>query len=495
MERSAGILMPISSLPSPYGIGTFGKAAFTFVDFLSHAKQSYWQILPVGPTGYGDSPYSSFSSFAGNPYFIDLDELCREKLLRKKDFCNIDWGSDETRIDYGLLYQNRMKVLRKAADALLERNDEEFRLFLNEEKEWLDDYALFMTIKAMQNGKSFRDWPEELRYREKKALEHFEELHKHEINQQKAIQYLFFRQWKKVKEYANSKGIRIIGDIPIYVSADSVEIWSEPRQFQTDEKGELKRVSGYPPENETDDGQRWGTPLYDWKYLAKDHYSWWVRRIRGQLKLYDVLRLDHFIGFSRYYAIPAENKTARGGSWKKGPGYSLFKTIRHELGDVPFIAEDLGWLDDGTRKLLKQTGFPGMKNMIYAFFPDNPSSDYLPHKFVRNCVVYPSTHDSEPLVAWFKTADKGTINKAIRYLRLDEEEGYNWGMIRGAYAGVENLVIVQLQDYLGLDEKARMNDPSRSWGNWKWRCLSTDLKRGLSARIAQMTELYDRVGS
>ncbi len=492
MKRSAGTLMPITSLPSRYGIGTMGKEARKFADFLDRAHQSYWQILPLGPTSYGDSPYQSFSSFAGNPYLIDLEELEKDGYLKKSEYTKPNWGNDAEKVDYGLIYINRFPVLYIAVKRLFERKPEDLEIFFEEEKEWLDDYALFMTIKNVYNGAAVRNWPEELRYRNKKALKDFEMKHQDEVLFWKGVQYLFFKQWKSLKEYVNALGIKIIGDIPIYVAEDSVEVWSDPKQFQLDEENHPIEIAGCPPDGFAVDGQRWGNPLYDWDYMKKDHYSWWIRRIKAQFRFYDTLRLDHFRGFAGYYAIPASEKTARNGVWKKGPGYDLFKTIEKKLGKLDIIVEDLGFLTEDVYELLEKCGYPGMKNMQFAFYPENPGSEYLPHNFVKNCVVYVGTHDNEPIMGWFKYGEKKCTRRAVKYLHLDKTEGYNWGMIRGAYSGVEDLAVVQFQDYLGLGMEARINAPSTAEGNWCWRVKKNDFKAALADKIASYVDLYDR---
>ncbi len=492
MKRSAGILMPISSLPSPYGIGTMGKAARQFCDFLQKAGQSYWQILPLGPTSYGDSPYQSYSSFAGNPYLIDLDELRKDGYLRTKDYAEIYWG-DGKKVDYGILYNERFKVLRKAVKRLLQKDRDLCLSFFEEEKEWLDDYAYFMTIKNALGGKPVREWPEELHFRNRKALKEVGEAHEEDILFWKGVQYLFFAQWKKLRAYANEKGIKIIGDIPIYVAEDSVEVWADPKQFQLDGEGHPTEIAGCPPDGFAVDGQRWGNPLYDWDYMKKHHYDWWIRRIRAQFRFYDTLRLDHFRGFAGYYAIPADEQTARNGVWRKGPGYDLFRTIEKKLGKLDIIVEDLGFLTDDVYELLEKCGYPGMKNMQFAFYPDNPGSEYLPHNFIPNCVVYVGTHDNEPIMGWFQYGEKASTKRAIEYLHLDEKEGLNWGMIRGAYSGVENLAIVQIADFLGLGYEARINTPSYPDGNWVFRVKEGDLTPKLARKIRKITALYDRI--
>lgn len=491
MKRSAGILMPISSLPSKHGIGTFGKEAYEFIDFLVKAKQTYWQILPLGHTSYGDSPYQSFSSYAGNPYFIDLDILNEEAYLKKSEYENINWGNMND-IDYALLYKKRYKVLRKACDRLINENNKEFKKFIKQENNWLNDYAIFMALKYKYEGKSYQRWPKQYRLRNKKALSLFKKKNEKDILFWKAIQYFFYKQWFNVKKYANDKGIKIIGDLPIYVAEDSADVWANPKQFQLNKYLKPTEIAGCPPDSYSEDGQRWGNPLYDWDYMKKEKYSWWIDRVKGQFALYDVVRIDHFRGFAGYYAIPAKEKSARHGVWKKGPGYALFKQIKKELGDLEFIAEDLGFLTPDVYDLLDKCGYPGMKNMQFAFYPDYPDSEYLPHNFIKNCVVYVSTHDNEPIMAWFKYASRKSTRRAIDYLHLDKKEGYNWGMIRAAYSGVENLAIIAMQDFLALGMNARINEPSTIGKNWRWRINKKDINDKLAKRIAYEIDMYAR---
>ena len=395
--------MPIFSLPSPYGIGTMGQAARDFLDFLQAGGQSYWQLLPVGPTSYGDSPYQSFSSFAGNPYFIDLDDLAADGLLEPSEYQNLDWGQPD-KVDYGLLYAARYPVLRKAVKRLLAGPPADYQAFLSENSDWLDNYALFMAVKGEYGGVSWQEWPEGLRLRQDKALAGARARLEDEIRFWLGVQYLFFRQWDALKALAHQRGISIIGDLPIYVALDSADVWASPGQFQLDEDLAPTEVAGCPPDAFTADGQLWGNPLFDWEKMKEDGYRWWLRRIGFQFRLFDVLRIDHFRGFDEYYAIPYGDKTARNGRWKPGPGLDFFKTVNRELGRREIIAEDLGFLTDTVRKLLKNTGYPGMKVLEFAFDPKNRDSEYLPHRFQRNCVVYAGTHDNETIEGWLESA-------------------------------------------------------------------------------------------
>lgn len=492
--RKAGVLLPISSLPSPYGIGTLGAAAREFVDFLSAGGQSCWQILPVCPTGYGDSPYQSFSSYAGNPYLIDLDELASEGLLRSEEYQPLDWGSDAERVDYGLLYERRYPVLRKAAERLLSWNDVEFESFCRENAFWLEDYSLFMALKKRHNACSWFTWPRGERLREPAVMEKARRELAPEIDFWKAVQCLFFRQWKRLKAYANGKGITMIGDLPIYVSADSADVWSDPQQFQLDAEGRPTEVAGCPPDGFSADGQLWGNPLFDWDFMRQDGYTWWIRRIAFQFQIYDTLRIDHFRGFEAYYAIPSGNTTAQGGRWRPGPGIAFFRKIHEALGPRDIIAEDLGFLTDGVKELLRESGYPGMKVLQFAFDSRDTGSGYLPHLYGRHCVVYTGTHDNDTIQGWIENATPEDVAFAKAYLRLNREEGWHWGMIRSAWASVADLAIIPFQDFLGLGSQARMNTPSTLGGrNWQWRARAGDFSDKLADRLHRETALYQRL--
>ncbi|MEE3487875.1 MAG: 4-alpha-glucanotransferase [Bulleidia sp.] len=493
MNRSAGILMPITSLPSPYGVGTMGKAARQFIDFLHLGGQSYWQILPIGPTGYGDSPYQSFSTFAGNPYLIDLDDLKKDGWLKRSEYAGIAWGEDPAKVDYGTLYNNRFNVLRKAADRLNAEKPRAYSTFLKEHAWWLDDYALFMAEKYEHEGKSYTLWEDDIRLRRPEALKKETKRLSEEIRFWKAVQYFFFDQWKKMAAYAHANGVKIIGDVPIYVSPDSADLWANPSLFQLDRKGRPTEVAGCPPDGFSADGQLWGNPLYNWNAMKKDHYAWWMKRISHQVSLVDVLRIDHFRGFESYYAIPYGAATAKNGRWKKGPGISFFNEVKKQLGDLDIIAEDLGFLTPEVIEMVHKTGYPGMKVLEFAFDPRDTGSGYLPHKYTNNCVVYAGTHDNDTVMGWFSTADKEFTKRAIQYLHLDEKEGYNWGYIRGAYESVANLAVMQFQDILGLGSEARINTPSTTGGNWVWRCEPGAYNKTLARKLRSWTALYDRL--
>ncbi|MBQ1318809.1 MAG: 4-alpha-glucanotransferase [Solobacterium sp.] len=493
MKRSAGILMPLSALDGPYGIGTMGRQARKFVDFLARAGQKYWQILPLGPTGYGDSPYSCFSSFAGNPYLIDLDLLADRGLLKKEEYEWLYWGGDPCRVDYHALYEYRDRVLRMAVARLLAEDPQHVIQFAEKEKDWLRDYALFMTAKKVYDGQPFTQWPDKLRRHDARELERFAAGHGDEIMFWQSVQYLFFMQWTALKQYAGQRGIEIIGDLPIYVSPDSVEAWSSPGFFQLDRQGKPKEVAGCPPDGFSADGQLWGNPLYNWRAMKKDGYAWWTARIRQQLRFYDVLRIDHFRGFAGYYAIPAGEETARNGVWKKGPGIDFFRTVEAQLPEMQIIAEDLGFLTPDVLEMLAETGYPGMKVLEFAFDPDDPDNEYLPHNFTENCIVYAGTHDNDTVQGWMANTPKESTDLARQYMGLNEQEGYHWGMIRTAYTSVAKIAVIQLQDFLGLGSEARMNTPSTLGNNWVWRVSPGAYTDDLADRIAQLTGLCGRL--
>lgn len=489
MKRSAGILCPIFSLPSPYGIGTLGQAARDFIDFLEQTKQSYWQILPIGPTSYGDSPYQSFSSYAGNPYFIDLDTLKDQGLLLQEEYDSLDWGNDPQRIEYAKLFNHRFEVLKKAVARL---DDPAFDVFCQAEAAWLDDYALFMTIKDLHDGKSFLTWPAQLRNREPQALEQIQKEHASAIRTWKGIQYFFFQQYATMKAYANLHHVQIIGDIPIYVAMDSVDVWSHPEQFLLNETGKPDFVAGCPPDAFSEDGQLWGNPLFDWERMKKDGYQWWIDRIAHQMRFVDVLRIDHFRGFAGYYAIPAKDQTARNGHWEKGPGIGLFDAIHDVLGNLNIIAEDLGFLTPDVYELVQQVGYPGMKILQFAFDDRDTGNGYYPHSYTRHCVVYPGTHDNDTVLGWMHSASPENVQQAIDYLHLDEKEGYNWGMIRGCFGSVADWAIIPMADILGLDNQGRINVPSTLGNNWVWRFEEKELNESIIKKLKKMTNLYGR---
>ncbi|MFR3792873.1 MAG: 4-alpha-glucanotransferase [Blautia massiliensis (ex Durand et al. 2017)] len=490
--RSSGILLHITSLPGPGGIGTMGAAAREFVDFLAAAGQSHWQILPVCPTSYGDSPYQSFSTFAGNPYLIDLDELAAEGLLRPEEYRDIDWQAPPDRVNYGVLYQKRYPVLRRAATALLADPPADYDAFCREQAAWLPDYALFMALKDEHGGRPWTLWEEPLRRREPAALAAARARLRGNIAFWQAVQYLFFRQWRALKQYANGRGISIIGDLPIYVAMDSVDVWASPEQFQLDEKLDPIEVAGCPPDGFSATGQLWGNPLFDWDAMERDGFAWWIRRIRHVCAIYDTVRIDHFRGFAGYYAIPYGSADACGGRWRPGPGMKLFSAVEKALGPQPIIAEDLGFLSEDVYQLLRDTGFPGMKVLEFAF-DSRDGGEYRPHTYPARCVAYTGTHDNEPLNGWLATAPAEGVERATAYLNLTDGEGKNWGMMRGIWSSVAELAVVQAQDVLGLGHEARMNTPSTLGGNWCWRALPGAFTPALAARLRDCMELYGRL--
>ena len=492
MKRSSGILMPISSLPSPHGIGTLGVEARKFVDFLAAAGQSWWQILPVSPTSYGDSPYQSFSAYAGNPYFIDLDLLCEDGLLTPEEVNAVNWGADPARVDYSAIYNGRFPLLHLAMERGWERDVDKVKSFSVQSDTWLPDYALFMALKRHFGMKSWTEWPDEdIRLRRPEAVQHYQKELADDIRLFTYIQYLFFRQWEALRAYAHEKGIGIIGDLPIYVAMDSADVWADPRAFQLDERNVPAEVAGVPPDYFTADGQLWGNPLYDWDAMKADGYSWWVRRIAGASRLYDILRIDHFRGLESYWAVPYGETTAKIGHWVKGPGMDLIGVLTEKFPNIQFIAEDLGYLTPEVRQLLADSGLPGMKILQFAF-DSREAANYLPHTYPRNCVCYAGTHDNSTLMGWKNDAAPADIAAAREYLGLNEEEGFHWGILRGGQSSVADLFVAQMQDYLGLGSEARMNTPGILGGNWQWRMLPGQITEDLTKRIARMTSLYGR---
>ena len=492
MKRSSGILMPISSLPSPYGIGTMGKAAYAFVDFLAEARQAWWQILPVGPTSYGDSPYQSFSAYAGNPYLVDPDMLIRDGLLTEEEVSAVDWGDDPACVDYAKIYENRIPLLRLAKERGWQRDAEKVAAFAEENRGWLADYALFMALKRHFGMVAWTEWPDEdIRLRKAAAVARYTKELAEDIDLFVYIQYLFFAQWQALRAYAHEKGIGIIGDLPIYVAMDSADVWADPNGFQLDEKNVPKEVAGVPPDYFSEDGQLWGNPLYDWDAMKRDGYGWWIRRIEGASHLYDILRIDHFRGFESYWAVPYGETTAKIGRWVKGPGMDLVGVLTGWFPNIQFIAEDLGYLTAEVRQLLADSGLPGMKVLEFAFDSREPSN-YLPHTYTNHCVCYAGTHDNAPLMIWKDEAAKDDIAMAVQYLGLNDGEGFHWGVLRGGMSSVADLFVAQMQDYLGLGKGSRMNVPGILGGNWQWRMLPGQITPELTARIADMTRLYGR---
>ena len=511
--RESGILMPVSSLPGPYGIGCFGAEALKFVDFLAAAGQHIWQLLPLSPTGYGDSPYQSCSAFAGNPYFIDLDALKADGLLTAAQLKAEPWGTDPLSVDYGTLYTSRYKVLRAAYAAWREKYagrfgcahyyPDDYYAFTLTNESWLNDYALYMALKTANGMKSWAEWPREYRLRDAGALAEFAAGQEEEIGFWKFLQYEFAVQWKKVKDYANEKGIKILGDIPIYVSADSVDAWVGGELFELDAQGGFARVAGCPPDYFSADGQLWGNPLYNWPYHKQTGYAWWVRRVRHALGIYDLLRIDHFRGFDTYWAIPAGSPTARTGKWENGPGMDLFRALEAALGKLPIIAEDLGDLVPSVRKLLADSTFPGMKVLQFAF--GGGDNEYLPHNHVKNSVVYPGTHDNTTLTDWWVNAAPAKEKaNAAAYLHLTpckptakevaavRTDAARIALLRAALGSVADRAIIPMADWLGLGAEAHLNTPGKLGGNWAWRAAEGFDTALLAGRIEAECAVYCR---
>lgn len=489
--RSSGILMHITSLPSPYGVGTLGKEAYSFIDFLKNSGQEYWQILPVGPTGYGDSPYQSFSAFAGNPYFIDLDCLEKDGLLRKEEYKDIDFGSDPERVDFEKLYNKRFKILSLACSRLEESR--EYLQFCKKNAYWLDDYAKYTVIKESLGGIPFTLWPDELRLGDKKAIKNICSAREEDMTVIKKTQFLFDRQWSALRAYAKKSGIKIIGDIPIYVSPDSADVFSSPDMFVLGDDNRPTEVAGCPPDAFSADGQLWGNPLYRWDKMEADGFSWWKKRLARSSELFDCVRIDHFRGFDSYYCIPTSSKTAAKGKWRKGPGMKLFDAIKDSIGALEIIAEDLGTITPSVRRLLKRSGFPGMKVLQFAFTPGE-ESEYLPHRHTENCVVYTGTHDNDTTKGWLSSLDEEQLKFASDYMRLSEREGEVWGVIKAAMQSPAKLCIIPMQDFINADSSARMNTPSTLGGNWTWRIADGCTNDWLARLIYNTTATYSRVG-
>ena len=492
--RTSGVLMHISSLPSPYGIGTMGKEARKFADFLKRAGQKYWQILPICPTSYGDSPYQSFSTFAGNPYFISLEALVEEGVLTKAECEAVDWGKVKGSIDYKKIYEGRYPLLRKAYERSNVHENAAHQQFVKENSWWLSDYALFMAVKDRFDGVEWKLWADDIKLRWGPAMDYYREELYFDIEFHQYMQFKFYEQWMQLKTYANKKGVQIIGDIPIYVAMDSADTWANPGLFKLDENNEPTQVAGCPPDGFSATGQLWGNPLYDWEYHKKTGYDWWIRRIEHCFRLYDVVRIDHFRGFDEYYAVPYGEKTAVHGKWMPGPGIELFRTLEEKIGRKRIIAEDLGFLTPSVIQLLKESGFPGMKVLQFAF-DSREDSNYLPHTYTRNCVVYTGTHDNDTTKGWYHTAAGSTRQFAKEYMykpRLDEDT-LAGDFIAMAMGSAADLCIVPMQDYLGLGSDARINTPSTLGGNWEWRMKPGEPDEGTVREMERMTKIYGRL--
>lgn len=490
-KRASGILMPLSSLPSKYGIGNLGKEARKFIDFLEEAGQTYWQLLPLGPTSYGDSPYASPSTFAGNPYFIDPDELIENGMLTAEDLSGIDWGTQPDRVDYGQIYNNRFRILRKAYDNSKNRIAGELEVFRRNNASWVENYALFMALKVHFGMVSWIEWPEEVRLRKSDVLDYYRWELSDDVGFWVFTQYLFFGQWSKLKEYADKHGIKFIGDVPIYVALDSADVWSEPGYFQLDEKYVPTEVAGVPPDDFTADGQLWGNPLYDWDKMKADGYGWWIRRIEGVERLYDVIRIDHFRGIESYWAVPYGDKTAANGKWKKGPGMELVGMLTSWFSNLEFIAEDLGYPTPEVKKLLSDSKLPGMKILQFAFYADG-ESDYLPHNIEKNSVCYIGTHDNETTLGWLASSKEKNLKYAEKYIHKGEDESWCRALIRTGMASASILFVCSMQDLLELPADCRMNTPGNPQGNWRWRMLPGAVDEKLAKELKDLTELYRR---
>lgn len=488
--RKSGILMAVSSIPSKYGIGTFSKEAYEFVDFLEKAGQRLWQLLPLGPTGYGDSPYQSFSTFAGNPYYIDLEEFIEEGWLTRQDCKESDF-TEGAYVDYEKIFFTKFKLLKKAFLNSNMKNNASYQSFVEENKAWLADYALYMAMKDSFGGISWIEWEKDCKLRKEETLQKYREELKEEIAFYQFQQYYFAKQWRALKKYANDKGIEIIGDIPIYVALDSADAWANPALFQMDEEGIPTAVSGCPPDAFSATGQLWGNPLYNWDYMKQEGYTWWIERIRYCLTLYDVIRIDHFRGFDEYYAIPYGHETAECGHWEKGPGYELFQVLKDKLGECKVIAEDLGFLTPSVIELVQKTGYPGMKILQFAF-DSREASDYCPHNYVKNSVVYTGTHDNDTTKHWYESLNDSDKQFASEYLDGANGENICKKMIRCALSSVSDTAVIPVQDYLELGEEARMNVPSTLGNNWKWRLRTGQLTDELAEEMRRLTKLYGR---
>lgn len=497
MKRTAGILLPITSLPSKYGIGCFSKSAYDFVDWLKQAGQTYWQILPLVPTSYGDSPYQSFSTFAGNPYFISLEALIEEGVLTQQECDEVDFGNNENDIDYEKMYNQRYILLRKAYERSNITKNENYLRFLNENSWWLSDYALFMAVKDRFDGVPWTQWAEDIRRRWGFAMDYYRRELYFDIEFHQYMQFKFFEQWYALKNYANQKGIRIIGDIPIYVSMDSADTWAHPELFQIDAQNVPYAVAGCPPDGFAPEGQLWGNPLYRWEYHRDTGYNWWVSRMAYCFNMYDVVRIDHFRGFDEYFSIPYGATTARAGHWEKGPGIELFRRIEQCLGWHEVIAEDLGYVTDSVRHLVWESGFPGMKVLEFAFDSRDTGSanDYLPHNYIENSIAYTGTHDNETLVGWFDSITEQEQELARNYLcdHYTPKELLYKCFISLVMRSNAKTCIIPMQDYLGYDNTCRINQPSTVGQNWRWRLTQNELTDKLQQEILDMTKRYGRM--
>ena len=495
--RTSGILMPISSLPSRYGIGCFSREAYQFVDFLKEAGQTYWQVLPIGPTGFGDSPYQPFSAFAGNPYFIDLETLIQEGLLERWEIDQFNFGDDVERVDYGAQYKHRYLVLKMAFERLSEKGynyTPEFREFVAKESFWLEDYALFMSMKRRFDNVSWLDWDKEYKEKDPEAIARMKDELAELIEFYQFQQFEFYTHWNKLREYANKQGVKIIGDIPFYVAMDSADAWAHPEVFKFNEDLMPEVVAGCPPDAFSETGQLWGNPVYDWDEQKATGYDWWIKRLERNCEFFDVLRFDHFHGFDGYYEIPYGDKTALNGVKRLGPGMDFFNTVKAKLGDLDCIAEDLGISTKRNRKLLKDAGFPGMKVLQFAF-DITESSFYLPYCHIQNCVVYTGTHDNTTILDWISNASDHDRDYVRRYIHSENTDygAFVWDFIREAFRSVADTCIVPLQDFLVKGKEARINTPGEAGNNWQWRLRPNFLSSDLARSIYGLTKVYGRI--
>ncbi len=491
-ERGAGILMPISSLPSKYGIGTLGKEAYRFADWLKLAGQKYWQVLPVGPTGFGDSPYQSFSAFAGNPYFIDLDILVEDGLISENELLSIKWCDTEDKVNYSYIFANRFAVLKKAFQNSNHRDTEEYRQFVDSNSYWLQDYSLFMALKEHFHNCDWTGWDDDIRLRNSEAVDRYSSELSEQIDFWKFCQYIFYKQWNKLKRYVNELGIKIIGDVPLYVALDSADAWANGELFDMDELRRPVNVAGVPPDYFSQDGQLWGNPLYNWKRMEEDGFSWWRKRIEALSKLYDVIRIDHFIGIARYYAIPMGSSNAINGMWKEGPARKLTEVINDSVGEARIIAEDLGVIMPEVRELMENSGWPGMKVLLFAF-DSGPTNEYLPHNYkTDNCVLYGGTHDNDTIVGYINKLSDDRLKQILEYLSISDKKDIPRALIKAGYASIASLSVFQMQDVLGLDDSARMNTPAVLGDNWSWRMLPHMLSDEDAKWLSENVYRYNR---
>ena len=498
MERASGILLHPTSLPGKFGIGEFNDQAYRFIELLAETGQKLWQVLPLGPTGYGDSPYQCFSAFAGNPLLISLEHLVHAKALEAKDLEDAP-EFDDSQVAYGDVIDYKYDILHKSYVYFMQyappAEHEAFELFVEQNKRWLDDFALFMAIKAAHGGEAWNTWADDIARRTPRALANWRSRLSTQIQEQQYYQYQFFKQWNSVKAYANSKGIQVIGDIPIFVAFDSADAWANKDLFYFDDRGNPTVIAGVPPDYFSPTGQRWGNPLYRWDVMAKRGYAWWIERVRASRQLFDYIRIDHFRGFESYWEVPASEQTAEKGQWVKGPGKALFDALKAALGDLPIIAEDLGVITPEVEALRDSLGFPGMRILQFAFVADT-ASNFLPHNYIHNTVAYIGSHDNDTTVGWYTKLDAKTRQEVLDYIGVDEDfvtrAGVHWVMIRLLLSSVANTAIVTLQDLLGLGDAARMNYPGRPDGNWSWRFKFEDLTPAMKQKLSNLTQTYGR---